>query len=77
MRSVGIAAQTIMLAAKAMGYDTSPMIGFDQEKVAAIINLPEDHVLGMLLAVGKGVKPAMPRGGQLTMEQVVVRDKFD
>lgn len=43
MRSGGIAAQTIMLAAKAMGYDSNPMIGFDPEKVAELINLPEDH----------------------------------
>ena len=34
MRSCGIAGQTIMLAAKAMGYDSCPMIGFDPVKVA-------------------------------------------
>ena len=43
IRSCGMAAQTIMLAAKAMGYDSNPMIGFDPEKVAELINLPEDH----------------------------------
>ena len=32
MRSCGIAAQTIMLAAKSMGYDSNPMIGFDPQK---------------------------------------------
>lgn len=77
MRSMGIAAQTIMLGAKAMGLDSNPMIGFDQDKVAEIINLPEDHVIGLLLAVGRGVKPAWPRGGQLPMEHVVIRDRFD
>jgi nitroreductase len=46
MRSIGIAAQTIMLAAKSLGYDSCPMIGFDADKVAEIINLPEDHVVG-------------------------------
>ena len=39
MRSVGIAAQTLMLAAKDMGYDSCPMIGFDPVKVSEIINL--------------------------------------
>ena len=29
MRSIGIAAQTLMLTAKSMGYDSCPMIGFD------------------------------------------------
>ena len=76
MRSCGIAAQTIMLAAKAMGYDSNPMIGFDPEKVAELINLPEDHVITMMIVVGKQVKPAMPRGGQLPLDKVVFTNKF-
>ena len=35
-RSIGMAMQTLMLAAKAMGYDSCPMIGFDIEKVADV-----------------------------------------
>ncbi|MDD9898897.1 MAG: nitroreductase family protein [Candidatus Melainabacteria bacterium] len=77
MRSVGIAAQTIMLAAKDMGYDSCPMIGFDPIKVADLINLPEDHVIGMMLPVGKALKPAHPRGGQLSVNEVSVRNKFN
>ena len=42
MRSIGIGAQTLMLGAKAMGYDSCPMIGFDADAVANFINLPED-----------------------------------
>ena len=76
MRSCGIAAQTIMLAAKSMGYDSNPMIGFDPEKVAELINLPEDHVITMMVVVGKQVKPAMPRGGQLPLDKVVFTNKF-
>ncbi len=76
MRSMGIAAQTIMLAAKAMGYDSCPMIGFDQDKVAELINLPEDHVIGMMIAVGKGTQPARPKAGQLPMEEVLIHDRF-
>ena len=76
MRSVGIAAQTLMLAAKSMGYDSCPMIGFDPEQVAEIIGLPEGHVIGMLLTIGKAVKPAHPRGGQLDKSEVVFTDRF-
>jgi len=76
MRSVGIAAQTIMLAAKAMGYDSCPMIGFDPKKVAELINLPDNHVIGMMITVGKALKPARERSGQLLLEKVVIRDKF-
>ena len=76
MRSCGIAAQTIMLAAKSMGYDSNPMIGFDPQKVAEIINLPKDHVISMLMVIGKQTKPAMPRGGQLPLDNVTFTDKF-
>ena len=76
MRSMGIAAQTIMLAAKAMGYDTGALVGYDPQKVAEIINLPDDHVLGMMIVVGKAVQPAWGKPGQLTLEDVVVQNKF-
>ena len=76
MRSCGIAAQTIMLTAKAMGYDSGAMIGFDPQKVAEIINLPEDHVIGLMVVIGKQIKPAMPRGGQLPLSDIVFTDKF-
>jgi nitroreductase len=76
MRSVGLAGQTLMLAAKAMGYDSCPMIGFDPEVVAKLINLPADHVLGMMITVGKALEPARERGGQLALNEVLVRDKF-
>lgn len=76
MRSCGIAAQTLMVAAKAMGYDTSPMDLGDVDAVAKLINLPEDHVIAMYVAVGKGLEPPYPRGGQLGYEEVVVADRF-
>lgn len=76
MRSCGIAGQTIMLTAKAMGYDSCPMIGFDPEKVAEIIRLPKDHVISFMIAVGKAVQPARPRGGQLDLSEVVIHNQF-
>lgn len=76
MRSCGIAAQTLMLAAKAMGYDTCPMIGFDPQAVADIIQLPADHLIGMMITVGKAVQPARERGGQLPLSEVVIRNRF-
>lgn len=76
MRSAGIAAQTLMLAAKGLGYDSCPMIGFDPEAVGRIIRLPEDHVIGLMLAIGKALTPARPRGGQLPFDEVVLRNHF-
>ena len=76
MRSCGIAAQTLMLTAKAMGYDTCPMIGFDPQVVAELIQLPEDHAIGMMITVGKALQPARERGGQLPLSEVVIRNQF-
>ena len=76
MRSVGIAAQTIMLTAKDMGYDSCPMIGFDPDAVAEIIDLPEDHIIGMMISIGKAVGEAQPRGGQLLKKEVVIQNRF-
>jgi len=76
MRSCGIAAQTLMLSAKSMGYDSCPMDGFDFDEVAKIIRLPEDHVISMFIAIGKETKPAWPRPGQLALENVLIKDSF-
>ena len=76
MRSCGIAAQTLMLAAKSMGYDSCPMDGFDFDKVAELIKLPDDHVIAMFVAIGKGIKETWPRPGQLTLDEVVIENSF-
>jgi len=76
MRSCGMAAQTLMLSAKALGYDTCPMIGFDDGAVADLINLPSGHVISMIITIGKATKDANVRGGQLTLSEVLVDDHF-
>ncbi|MBL8506332.1 MAG: nitroreductase family protein, partial [Methylobacillus glycogenes] len=76
MRSCGMAATTLMLSAKALGYDSCPMDGFDFDAVAKLLNLPADHTPAMFVAIGKPLRPANPRGGQLALDEVVIRDKF-
>lgn len=76
MRSCGIAAQTLMLSAKAMGYDSCPMDGFDFPAVAELINLPDDHVISMFIAIGKASSQAAPRAGQLALTDIVIKDRF-
>lgn len=75
-RSIGMAMQTMMLAAKGMGYDSCPMIGFDIEKVAELINLPDDHVMGPMVAIGKGTKEAWPKPGQLPLSDIRFDNSF-
>jgi nitroreductase len=76
MRSCGLAGMTLMLAAKAMGYDSCPMDGFDFDAVAKIIKQPDDHVISFMIAVGKGTQPAWPKPGQLAYDEVVIHNTF-
>lgn len=76
MRSCGLAGMTLMLAAKEMGYDACPMDGFDYDAVEKLIQLPADHVISFMLAIGKGIQEPWPRGGQLPLQDVVITDRF-
>lgn len=76
LRSCGMAAQTLMLAAKELGYDSCPMDGFDFDQVAKLINLPKDHIITMFVAIGKKASDPWPRGGQLDMGEVVIQNSF-
>lgn len=76
LRSSSIAAMNIMLMAKELGYDSCPMDGFDFDKVAKIINLPHDHIITMMITIGKKTEDARPRGGQLPLEEVLITDSF-
>jgi nitroreductase len=76
MRSCGLVAQTLMLAAKSIGYDSCPMDGFDFDSVGRLIHLPHDHTIGMFVAIGKATMKPWPRGGQLAYETAVQIDRF-
>ncbi|MFO7902538.1 MAG: nitroreductase family protein [Planctomycetota bacterium] len=76
MRSCGIAAQTLMLAARTLGYDSCPMDGFDYDAVGKLIHLPPDHVVAMFVAIGKPTKEAWPRPGQVPLSEVVIENTF-
>lgn len=76
IRSSALAGMTLMLAAKGLGYDSCPMIGFDGEAVAKLVNLPEHYVLSFMIPVGKQSKPAWDRGARLPDETVVTYDRF-
>lgn len=76
MRSCGMAAQTLMLSAKALGYDTGPMIGFDSDALADLIQLPEGLEISLMITIGKAAKSANVRGGQLGLNEVLLEDTF-
>ena len=73
MRSAGIFAQTLMLLAQEHGLDSCPMDGFDFDAMAKLINLPEDHVVCLMIAVGKSASEPYPRVGKLPYDDVIIK----
>ena len=76
MRSCGLMAQTLMLAARAKGLDSCPMDGFDFDAVGKLINLPDNYAIALMVAVGKRAAEPKPRIGKLPFDEVVIRDRF-
>lgn len=77
MRSCGLAAQTLMLAATDMGLSSCPMDLFEEDQVQTLLNLPPAHETAMFVAIGKA-KPEqdLPRMGRLPYHEVVFQDRF-
>ena len=48
----------------------------DIDAVAELIKLPDDHVMGPMVAIGKGTKEPWPKPGQLSLDEVVIKDRF-
>lgn len=53
-KSVALAAQTLMLAARAHNLDTCPMEGFDSWRVGKLLSLPSDSEISMVIGLGYG-----------------------
>jgi nitroreductase len=75
LRSASMASMAIMLKAQGMGYDSCAM-ACDTKKMAELINLPDDHDICMVLAIGKRLEEPYPRPGLLTVEEVLVENSF-
>jgi len=76
MRSCGLLAMSIMLLAQEQGWHSCPMDGFDFDAVGKLINLPDDHVVSMMIAVGSRSQESFPRTGKLPLDEVVIENSF-
>lgn len=52
-KSTSLAAMTFMTAMRAEGYDTCPMEGFDSKRVKALLGLPKQAEITMIVSCGK------------------------
>lgn len=55
-----IALGYLLLAARSLGYDSSPMLGFDAARVKELLGLPSHVTIPALVAVGRGAEPGFP-----------------
>ena len=76
MRSCGLAGMALMLMARELGYDSCPMDGFDYDAVGKLINLPDDHGIALMIAIGMAIKDPWPRPGQLSLSEVLIENRF-
>ncbi|MGN4127588.1 nitroreductase family protein [Lysinibacillus sphaericus] len=53
IRNASLSAMLFMLAAKNRGWDTCPMIGFNQEKMRVLFNVPDTHEIALMITIGK------------------------
>jgi nitroreductase len=65
-----------MLLAQEQGWHSCPMDGFDFDAVGKLIELPEDHIVCMMVAVGKRAQKPFPRTGKIPLIDVCIEDSF-
>lgn len=57
----GLISMQLMLVARAHGYDTNPMAGYDKDRIAEVFGLDKERFQPvMLISIGKAVKDGHP-----------------
>ncbi|MDO3681206.1 nitroreductase family protein [Paenibacillus ehimensis] len=61
MLDSGLVSMQLMLVARAHGYDTNPMAGYDKERIAEVFGMDKERFQPvMLLSIGKASKEGYP-----------------
>jgi nitroreductase len=71
----GLVSMQLMLAARAKGYDTVAMGGYDAVKLNEAFNVPVSYENIMLIALGKAAKPGRPTV-RLSVDEVMKWNTF-
>lgn len=71
MRSAGLSAMALMLAAQEMGLVSGPMIGFKPAEVSQLFSIPDRYVPAMMIAVGPAAPGNWPRKPRLNVETLL------
>ncbi|MGI8314248.1 nitroreductase family protein [Halobacillus mangrovi] len=71
----GLVSMQLMLAAKAKGYDTVPMGGFDEAEFVKAFDVPDDYEPVMLISLGKGKKAGFEKT-RLPLDDVLQWNRY-
>lgn len=74
-KNAGLAAMQLMLAAKAKGYDSGPMGGFNPTALVEALNIPPRFIPVMLITIGEAATPARPTT-RLPLSKLVINESF-
>ncbi|XID92951.1 nitroreductase family protein [Paenibacillaceae bacterium WGS1546] len=72
----GLISMQLMLSAKARGYDTVPMGGYDAKKFVEAFGIGDRYEPIMLIAIGKAAQEGYP-SARLSVDEVVRWNEFD
>ncbi|GED71513.1 putative NAD(P)H nitroreductase YodC [Brevibacillus reuszeri] len=75
IRNSSYAAMQLMLAAKAKGYDTCPMGGYNRDALIKELNIPSRYLPTLMLTVGKASVQAHPTA-RFGLDQLVINNSF-
>ena len=75
-RHVMIAVTTMMWTAEVMGYDTAPMEGYEQDKVAEVLKLPLSYRVVALLGLGHRKGADKYFGGRFKPSRLIFDDEY-
>jgi nitroreductase len=72
---LGAAAATLSYQATALGLFTHQMAGFDGDVARKAFNIPEDYILGAVIALGYQGEPAALSNEQMIKQEVAKRER--
>ncbi|NHN32397.1 nitroreductase family protein [Paenibacillus agricola] len=75
IRNASLAAMQLMIAAKAKGYDSVSMGGYNPKALIKEFNIPERYIPVMIISIGKAAAPGRATE-RLPMEHQVISESF-
>lgn len=78
VKNTSLFAMSLMYSAKALGWDTHPMIGFNPDDVKEEFGIPDKYIIPMLISLGKfdEEKELLPRNDRKSAKDFVSYDEF-